>query len=491
MRRLARFVGVTMIGVAILVPAAVFARESIPYREVQNPAPVVTLPPSLVALAAEMPSGKASIPVINYHDISDRHGLYSVSPRVFAEQLDALRTAGFRTVSLQQLQDLVAGRSVHLPERPLMITFDDGVATAFTNADPILAANGFTAINFLITHSVPAKGPSYYLTVPQIRMMAKSGRWAFGSHTDRGHSEIATGPSAAGPWLTNLEEQPGKPKESLSQWEQRVSADLDRSQHLVAKWSGQDVRALAFPFSSHDYPTNDSRIPGRLRDLVRASYSVAFTADLNPTVAVTRFSVPEVLPRFEVTSLVSAADLLKDVAEMIPRSPIADPGEWDLTGVSGTCDVHGTEIRLSGYGYMRCLPRINGEYWTNYSARFLVERAGPESTILLTMRESEASRVEVGVSNRKVVLRELVVGSGWHHLGAKTLPEGDVGDHHVVDLSVVRDQVKVTVDSRTVLTGTLSSSGRGPIGFGMASRGQQHVVVSVQSVLDLVPAGAA
>ncbi|MCG0238166.1 MAG: polysaccharide deacetylase family protein [Firmicutes bacterium] len=92
--------------------------------------------------------------------------------------MDYLARAGYNTVTLAQLyRHLTSGEP--LPEKPVVITFDDGYASFYEHAFPRLRERGFVATLFVITDKV---GTPRYVTWEQVREMAAAGI-EIGSHT--------------------------------------------------------------------------------------------------------------------------------------------------------------------------------------------------------------------------------------------------------------------------------------------------------------------
>jgi peptidoglycan/xylan/chitin deacetylase (PgdA/CDA1 family) len=71
-----------------------------------------------------------------------------ITPSRFAEQMDRLAGAGYRTVSIESALGLNA---TALPEKPLVLTFDDGTLDFWEHARPVLARHGFTATLFVVS----------------------------------------------------------------------------------------------------------------------------------------------------------------------------------------------------------------------------------------------------------------------------------------------------------------------------------------------------
>ena len=126
--------------------------------------------------------------MITYHDISDKKGRYTVTAEQFAEQMEMLREAGFTTITAGQFEQFVAGTG-ELPEKPVLLTFDDGITSAWQVADPILEEYRMHAVLFVITSELDQHAP-YYLTSKQLRDLRDSGRWDIEAHTDDGHHQV-------------------------------------------------------------------------------------------------------------------------------------------------------------------------------------------------------------------------------------------------------------------------------------------------------------
>lgn len=123
------------------------------------------------------PSG---IPVLNYHQINDvDENLLTVSTAEFETQMTWLEENGYKTITVSELLDSLEGKG-SLPERPVLITFDDGYIDNYKCAFPILKKHNMKACIFLISEYVSLY-PNY-LTWEQLAEMQLSGI-EFGSHT--------------------------------------------------------------------------------------------------------------------------------------------------------------------------------------------------------------------------------------------------------------------------------------------------------------------
>lgn len=94
------------------------------------------------------------LPVLLYHSVAEDGpaGLapWRVTPEQFEHQLRFLRRRGYRPVTLEEWED-ARRRSAALSGRPVLVTFDDGLADFAENAWPILRRNGFGAELFVVS----------------------------------------------------------------------------------------------------------------------------------------------------------------------------------------------------------------------------------------------------------------------------------------------------------------------------------------------------
>lgn len=150
--------------------------------------------PKARAAAASCDSG---IPILMYHKVnpdsaSGSYGL-RVIPREFEKQMAYLSKSGYSAISLADLADHFE-KGKPLPERPVIITFDDGYLDNYTYAYPILKKYGMTATIFVVAGTVGGINEFDYSAGrqplnkmagwPQLKEMAAGGM-TIGSHTVR------------------------------------------------------------------------------------------------------------------------------------------------------------------------------------------------------------------------------------------------------------------------------------------------------------------
>jgi peptidoglycan/xylan/chitin deacetylase (PgdA/CDA1 family) len=97
----------------------------------------------------------------------------SVTPELFAAHLDAIQGAGYTPISLYTLLDHLT-KGAPLPEKPVILTFDDGYRDNYENAFPLLRERNMTATFFVVTDFIDKQLPEY-LTWEMAREMYAGG----------------------------------------------------------------------------------------------------------------------------------------------------------------------------------------------------------------------------------------------------------------------------------------------------------------------------
>src|SRR5437879_1113566 len=100
-------------------------------------------------------SENRNVPILMYHSVSreatPRFRPFTVSPELFAEHMDYLHHHAYTAFTVTQLISLLAEGKQTLPERVVVIIFDDGFADFFTEALPALKCYGFTTTLYIAT----------------------------------------------------------------------------------------------------------------------------------------------------------------------------------------------------------------------------------------------------------------------------------------------------------------------------------------------------
>lgn len=160
---------------------------------------------------------KREVPVLCYHQIrnniaSDSKRAHDdiIAPDKFKQHIKMLADSGYHSILPDQLYNyLVYGAK--LPEKPIMITFDDTDEDQFTIGNTTLRKYGFKGVYFIMTVSIGKKGRISYMTKEQIKQLANEGN-TIASHT-YDHKNFAQFTDAD--WTTQIDE-PTKKLEQIT-----------------------------------------------------------------------------------------------------------------------------------------------------------------------------------------------------------------------------------------------------------------------------------
>lgn len=118
-------------------------------------------------------------PILLYHHIldGDTQNRYNVSLAMFEAQMQALQTWGYTSITMSTLADAIRNGG-ELPEKPVLITFDDGDIDVYQNAFPIMSKYGFIGTFYIVANRI---GAEQFVSADQILEMYHAG-WEIGCH---------------------------------------------------------------------------------------------------------------------------------------------------------------------------------------------------------------------------------------------------------------------------------------------------------------------
>lgn len=95
------------------------------------------------------------IPILIYHSLkthaTERYQPFSMDPGQFAEHMEHIAAGGWKTLTVGQLSAALAGQAQSLPERPLVLTFDDGFEEVHSVALPVLTRLHLRSTVYIVT----------------------------------------------------------------------------------------------------------------------------------------------------------------------------------------------------------------------------------------------------------------------------------------------------------------------------------------------------
>lgn len=187
---------------------------------------------------------KIKIPVICYHSINkDPSGKSPIiiSTEKFRQHLKTIKDNGYTTLTMTQFNDYILGDKP-VPEKSVLLTFDDGYMDNYTNAFPILKEFNMNATIFVISSYLDGKE---YLSPSNVKEMSDYGI-DIESHTVS-HGRLS----------------------ELS-YEQQLS-ELKNSKEALEKLTGKTVVSIAYPEGKYNDDTTKA--------VLDAGYSMGFTID--------------------------------------------------------------------------------------------------------------------------------------------------------------------------------------------------------------------
>lgn len=188
------------------------------------------------------------LPILMYHDIAEKStGDMVVSKTQFEAQIKALSDSGYTGVSVQQITDYVE-KGAELPQKPILVTFDDGYLSNYQLAYPILKKYNMKATIFVIGSSVGKntykdtdKPITPHFNFEQAKEMIASGLVEIQSHTYDLHQWADYEKDAARTNMLKADEEDEASYISLLQ------KDIARSSGEILKGTGSRVTAVAYP----------------------------------------------------------------------------------------------------------------------------------------------------------------------------------------------------------------------------------------------------
>lgn len=200
-------------------------------------------------------SASIKLPIVMYHHISPEKNAqneYVISPEEFRSDMEYLKREGWESISLDELVAWTKGE-FEMPEKPMMITFDDGFSSTAAYAEPVMRELGYRGLVAVIGSECQRYSESGEydplwsdMSWEQAAAMADRGVLGIQCHTwDMHRMDKALGCNR-------------RKGESVQAYRRRLSADLSR--FLTAcENNGLDIcPSIAYPFGAFGEDTTEA-----------------------------------------------------------------------------------------------------------------------------------------------------------------------------------------------------------------------------------------
>lgn len=201
--------------------------------------------------------------ILNYHDIVEQNSPQlrldrtAVSKQFLEQQFIWLQKNGYNVVSVQAVFDAAAGKAA-LPNKAVLLTFDDGYLSFYTNAFPLLKKYNYPATVALIGSWMEGKfsanePPAPLLNWPQVRELAHSGLVEIASHSYDLHTGILANPQGnTEPAAVTRLYDAKTGYETDQQYQDRIQTALFKSADFIFQHTGVRPRVMVWPYGEYN-----------------------------------------------------------------------------------------------------------------------------------------------------------------------------------------------------------------------------------------------
>lgn len=193
----------------------------------------------------------------------------AVDAKDLVQQLSWIEQNGYHPISLQQIVDARAGKKP-LPDKAVLLTFDDGFESMYTQVFPLLKQFNYPALIAIVGDWIQTPqnqavqfgdihvSRDQFVNWDQVREMMKSGLVEVASHTHSLHQGIPANPQGnLMPAAVSRFYSPQNTQyENDADYAKRVKDDLKRSAELIERETGKRPRAIVWPYGANNQLAN-------------------------------------------------------------------------------------------------------------------------------------------------------------------------------------------------------------------------------------------
>jgi hypothetical protein len=210
-----------------------------------------------------------SIPVISWHQMDNsceptaalcatpEFAETNVTQRQFYDELSWAYGHGYRTVTAAQYVAWATGKNIMLPDRPVLLTVDDGIANFYAGATPVLRHFGFTMVSMVVSgfaQGAQDKAQKYQgwdATWTQLRNLPDD-VWEFAFHAGSDGHVTA---DASCPYFYSCQ----RPGETAAAYQARVEADINAGIAAEKRELGDRVNSQMWAVPFNDLAQDDTQ----------------------------------------------------------------------------------------------------------------------------------------------------------------------------------------------------------------------------------------
>lgn len=192
------------------------------------------------------------VPILMYHSIvknPKKQNEFYLSVTILESDLEYLKEKGYTAIFMKDLIDCVKNKTP-LPEKPVMLTFDDGCYNNYLYVTPLLEQHGMKGVLSILgmgTEECSKMGDDAdhveysHVTWEEVRKMIYSGIWEIQNHTYDSH-RYRFGRRG----ITRL------PGESPEAYREYLKEDVGYLQDRITEMTGITPTTFTFPYGFHD-----------------------------------------------------------------------------------------------------------------------------------------------------------------------------------------------------------------------------------------------
>lgn len=265
--------------------------------------------------------------ILSYHEISEKSetldSSYAVTPANFEAQIQWFIKNGYHFVNIDAILKY-RKNGKPLPDKAVLMTFDDGYASVYHNAFPIIKKYKIPVVIALVGSWLEAKekvdfdshmiAREKFLSQSQLKEMVHSGFIEIASHTHSLHKGIAGNPQGSmqpavrtRQWLAQTQKY-----EDETSYQKRVYDDLLKNNTFLEKYTGQKPHIIVWPYGHYNIEVR--KIAEKLGMPIGLTLDDGSNTRTTPLWGLRRILVEQkmTLKELEITMLIRNANYIDD-----------------------------------------------------------------------------------------------------------------------------------------------------------------------------------